>query len=47
MDIYWIADKKKCGPATVPDVISLVQMGELTPRYQGVARRLRAVDTPA
>ena len=30
MDIYWIRDKKRCGPATVPDVISLVQMGELT-----------------
>lgn len=35
MDIYWIADKKKCGPATVPDVLSLVQMGELTPETKG------------
>ena len=35
MDIYWIADKKQCGPATVPDVISLVQMGELTPDTRG------------
>ncbi len=35
MDIYWIADKKKCGPATVPDVLSLVQMGELTPDTKG------------
>lgn len=35
MDIYWIADKKKCGPATVPDVLSLVQMGELTPETRG------------
>lgn len=35
MDIYWIADKKKCGPATVPDVISLVQMGELSPDTKG------------
>lgn len=35
MDIYWIADKKQCGPATVPDVISLVQMGELTPETRG------------
>ena len=35
MDIYWIADKRKCGPATVPDVISLVQMGELTPDTKG------------
>lgn len=35
MDIYWIRDKKKCGPATVPDVLSLVQMGELTPDTKG------------
>lgn len=35
MDIYWIADKKKCGPATVPDVLSLVQTGELTPDTKG------------
>ncbi len=30
MDIYWIKDKKQCGPATVPDVISRLQIGELT-----------------
>lgn len=35
MDIYWIKDKKKQGPATVPDVISLVQMGELAPDTLG------------
>ncbi len=35
MDIYWIKDKRKCGPSTVPDVISLVQMGELTPESLG------------
>lgn len=35
MDIYWIADKKQCGPATVPDVLSLVQMGELSPDTRG------------
>lgn len=35
MDIYWIADKKKCGPATVPDILSRVQMGELTPETKG------------
>ncbi len=35
MDIYWIKDKKKCGPATVPDVLSLVQMEELTPDTRG------------
>lgn len=35
MDIYWIADKRQCGPATVPDVLSLVQMGELSPDTRG------------
>lgn len=35
MDIYWIQDKQRRGPATVPDVISLVQMGELTPDTLG------------
>lgn len=30
MDIYWIQDKKKCGPSTVPDVISRIELGELT-----------------
>ncbi len=35
MDIYWIADKKKCGPITVPDIISRVQMGELSPETKG------------
>ncbi len=35
MDIYWIIGKKQCGPATVPDVISLVQMEELTPDSLG------------
>lgn len=35
MDIYWIADKKKCGPSNVPDVLSRVQMGELTPDSKG------------
>ena len=35
MDIYWIKDKKKCGPATVPDVVSLLQMGEITPETKG------------
>lgn len=30
MDIYWIKEKKKCGPATVPDVISMVHSGELS-----------------
>ncbi len=31
MRIYWIQDKKKHGPASVPEIISRVQMGELTP----------------
>ncbi|HIX20727.1 MAG TPA: DUF4339 domain-containing protein, partial [Candidatus Akkermansia intestinigallinarum] len=35
MDIYWIKDKRRCGPATVPDVISLVQMGEISPDTKG------------
>ncbi len=35
MDIYWIKDKKQCGPSTVPDVISLLQVGELTPDTLG------------
>ena len=29
MDIYWIDNKQKHGPITVPDVIARVQMGEL------------------
>lgn len=35
MDIYWVKDRKKCGPATVPDVVSMVQVGELTPETLG------------
>lgn len=35
MDIYWIKDRKTCGPGTVPDVIALVQMEELTPESLG------------
>lgn len=35
MDIYWIKDKRRCGPATVADVLSLLQMGELTPESLG------------
>lgn len=31
MDIYWIEQKEKKGPATVPDVIARIQMGELSP----------------
>lgn len=51
MDIYWIAGKKQCGPATVPDVISLVQMGELTPDslgwHAGCERWMPLRDLPA
>ncbi len=35
MDIYWIKDKRQCGPSTVPDVISLLQVGELAPDTLG------------
>lgn len=35
MDIYWIKDRKKCGPATVPDVVSMVQSGDLSPETPG------------
>lgn len=35
MDIYWIQNKQRRGPATVPDIIALVQMGELTPDTPG------------
>lgn len=35
MDIYWIQDKKKCGPSTVPDIISRIELGELTPDTRG------------
>ena len=31
MDIYWIEQKQKKGPATVPDIIARIQMGELSP----------------
>lgn len=30
MNIYWIQDKQRRGPATAPDVITLVQMGEIS-----------------
>lgn len=35
MDIYWIKDRKKCGPASVPDVVSMVHSGELLPETPG------------
>ena len=35
MRIYWIEDGKRCGPATVPDVLSKVQLGELSPDTPG------------
>lgn len=35
MDIYWIQDKKRRGPATVPDILSMVQTGDLSPDTRG------------
>lgn len=35
MDIYWLKNKEKCGPATVPDVISRIELGELTENTLG------------
>lgn len=35
MQIYWIRDGKKQGPASVPDVESMLQLGELTPDTPG------------
>ena len=35
MDIYWIQDGQKCGPASVPDVISRIELGELTLKTKG------------
>ncbi len=30
MDIYWIENKQRKGPVSVPDIIARIQMGELT-----------------
>lgn len=35
MDIYWVKDGRRSGPATVPDMISLVRRGELSPDTLG------------
>lgn len=35
MDIYWVKDGRRSGPATVPDMISLVRSGELSPDTLG------------
>lgn len=35
MEIFWIKDKRQCGPSTVPDILSLIQLGELTPDSLG------------
>lgn len=29
MDIYWLDKQKRCGPATVPDVLSMIRLGDL------------------
>lgn len=35
MQIYWIDKQQRCGPASVPDVLAKVQLGELSPDTQG------------
>lgn len=35
MEIYWIKDKKRCGPASVPDVLDMVRRGDLQPDTRG------------
>lgn len=35
MDIYWVKDGRRSGPATVPDVISMVHGGDLSPETLG------------
>lgn len=35
MKIYWIENGKRCGPATVPDIISRLELGELSPDTRG------------
>lgn len=35
MRIYWIANGKQCGPATVPDILAKLELGELTPETLG------------
>ncbi len=31
MQIYWIENQKRCGPASVPDILSKLELGELSP----------------
>ena len=51
MRIYWIEDKKKHGPISVPEVISRVQMGELSPTtkawHKGCEQWMPLKDLPA
>lgn len=35
MEIYWISGGKKCGPAIVPDLLPLLESGEITPETKG------------
>lgn len=35
MDIYWVKDKQRCGPTTVPDIVSRVQLGEIDAGTKG------------
>lgn len=52
MDIYWIENKQKHGPITVPDVIARIQMGELNPDttlgwHKGCEKWIPLKDLPA
>lgn len=51
MRIYWIEDKKKHGPISVPEVVSRVQMGELSPNtkawHKGCEQWMPLKDLPA
>lgn len=35
MEIYWVQDGKKKGPSTVPDIISLIRLGEISAESLG------------
>lgn len=52
MQIYWIENGTRCGPASVPDVLSKVQLGELSPEttrgwHAGCSEWLPLKDLPA
>lgn len=35
MEIYWVENKKQCGPISVSDIISKIEVGELTAETMG------------